>query len=127
MTLGVTDRLGMPPTWLRFGSPASRGRQDQGKICWKYVCFENHAWPQFNLNEDPYEEMNLAQLNRYRPERKKMIACLKQWGRRHRRSFRDTGRLNVPPDTPLDAAWAAIRIGCDGETAGVVAPRPVFL
>jgi hypothetical protein len=46
---------------------------------WKYVCFENHSWVQFNLNEDPYEEVNLAQLNRYRPERKKLIAGLKQW------------------------------------------------
>jgi arylsulfatase A-like enzyme len=46
---------------------------------WKYVCFENRSWLQFNLNEDPYEEMNLAQLNHYRPERQKMIARLKQW------------------------------------------------
>jgi hypothetical protein len=47
---------------------------------WKYVCFENHSWLQFNLNEYPYEEMNLSQLDRYRPERKKLIAQLRQWG-----------------------------------------------
>jgi arylsulfatase A-like enzyme len=59
---------------------------------WKYVCFENHSWLQFNLNEDPYEEMNLAQLDRYRPERKKLIARLKQWGA-------DTGdRFAIPED-----------------------------
>ena len=46
---------------------------------WKYVCFENQSWLQFNLNEDPYEEINLAQLDRYRPERRKSIARLKQW------------------------------------------------
>ena len=32
----------------------------------------------FNLNEDPYKEMNLARLHHYRPERRKMIARLKQ-------------------------------------------------
>lgn len=59
---------------------------------WKYVCFENRSWLQFNLNDDPYEEMNLAQLNRYRPERKKMIARLKQW-------VADTGdRFALPED-----------------------------
>jgi len=30
------------------------------------------------LNEDPYKEMNLARLHHYRPERRKMIARLKQ-------------------------------------------------
>ena len=46
---------------------------------WKYVCFENRSWLQFNLNDDPYEEVNVAQLDHYRPERKKLIARLKQW------------------------------------------------
>ena len=46
---------------------------------WKYVCFENRSWMQFNLNEDPYEEANLAQNNKYRAERKKLIDRLKQW------------------------------------------------
>ena len=60
---------------------------------WKYVCFENHSWLQFNLNEDPYEEMNLAQLDRYRPERKKLIAQAETVGRRYRGSIRNTGGL----------------------------------
>jgi arylsulfatase A-like enzyme len=47
---------------------------------WKYVCFENQSWLHFNLNDDPYEQANLAQNNRYRAERNKLIARLKQWG-----------------------------------------------
>ncbi|HEY3936842.1 MAG TPA: sulfatase [Bryobacteraceae bacterium] len=46
---------------------------------WKYTCFENRSWLMFNLNEDPYEEADLAQNNRFRAERKKLIARLKQW------------------------------------------------
>jgi arylsulfatase A-like enzyme len=46
---------------------------------WKYACFENSSWLLFNLNEDPFEEANLAQNNRYRAERKKLIARLRQW------------------------------------------------
>lgn len=46
---------------------------------WKYVCFENRSWLMFNLNDDPYEEADLAQNNRYRAERRKLIARLKQW------------------------------------------------
>lgn len=46
---------------------------------WKYVCFENRSWLMFNLNDDPYEEADLAQNNRYRAERKKLIARLRQW------------------------------------------------
>ncbi|MCU1263188.1 MAG: sulfatase [Bryobacterales bacterium] len=46
---------------------------------WKYVCFENRSWLLFNLNDDPFEEANLAQNNKFRAERKKMIGRLKQW------------------------------------------------
>ncbi len=46
---------------------------------WKYVCFENQAWLMFNLNEDPYEEANLAFNNKYRAERIKLEARLRQW------------------------------------------------
>jgi arylsulfatase A-like enzyme len=46
---------------------------------WKYVCFENLSWLMFNLNEDPYEEANLAQNNAFRAERKKLLTRLKQW------------------------------------------------
>lgn len=59
---------------------------------WKYVCLENTSWLMFNLNEDPYEQANLAFNNRYRAERKKLITRLKQW-------VADTGdRFGVPED-----------------------------
>jgi arylsulfatase A-like enzyme len=46
---------------------------------WKYACFENRSWLMFNLNDDPYEQANLAQNNKYRAERKKMLARVQQW------------------------------------------------
>jgi arylsulfatase A-like enzyme len=46
---------------------------------WKYVCFENLSWLMFNLNEDPYEEANLAQNNGFIAQRKRLLARLKQW------------------------------------------------
>lgn len=58
---------------------------------WKYVCIDNRSWLQFNLNDDPYEEVNLAQLDRYLPERKKLIARLQQW-------VADTGDHFAIPD-----------------------------
>ncbi len=59
---------------------------------WKYLCFENRSWLMFNLNDDPYEEADLAQNNLYRAERKKMISRLKQW-------VGDTGdRFATPED-----------------------------
>ncbi len=59
---------------------------------WKYACFENRSFVMFNLNEDPFEEANLAQNNRFRPERKKLIARLKQW-------VTDTGdQFAIPAD-----------------------------
>jgi arylsulfatase A-like enzyme len=59
---------------------------------WKYVCFENRSWLMFNLNDDPYEEANLAQNNKYRVERKKMIVRLNQW-------VADTGdKFVIPAD-----------------------------
>jgi hypothetical protein len=46
---------------------------------WKYVCLKNQSWLMFNLNEDPYEEANLAFNEGFRAERLKLIARLKQW------------------------------------------------
>lgn len=39
----------------------------------------------FNLNDDPYEQVNKAHNNKFRAERQKLIARLKQW-------VSDTGR-----------------------------------
>ena len=59
---------------------------------WKYACFENTSWMLFNLNEDPYEQMNLAHNNLYRAERQKLIGRLKQW-------VADTGdQFAIPTD-----------------------------
>jgi arylsulfatase A-like enzyme len=99
-------RMGQPPAnadpdsaFLQYVVPADQldtpNSPYRGLVTrdgWKYVCLENRSWLQFNLNDDPYEEMNLAQMNRYRPERKKMIARLKQW-------VADTGdRFAIPQD-----------------------------
>jgi len=46
---------------------------------WKYVCFEGMPWLMFNLNEDPYEQVNLAHNANYAGRRKKLNDRLKQW------------------------------------------------
>ncbi len=46
---------------------------------WKYVAFEGQSWLLYNLNEDPYEQVNLAHNNRYRAERKRAIDRVRQW------------------------------------------------
>jgi hypothetical protein len=59
---------------------------------WKYCCFENRSWLLFNLNEDPFEEANLAYNNGYRTQRDRLIRRLKQW-------VADTGdRFAIPED-----------------------------
>jgi arylsulfatase A-like enzyme len=58
---------------------------------WKYVCFENMPWLLFNLNEDPFELMNLAHNNSYRAQRKRLIERVKQW-------VSDTGDEFAVPD-----------------------------
>jgi arylsulfatase A-like enzyme len=57
---------------------------------WKYVCFDGISWLMFNLNEDPYEQANLAHNVKYRDQRKKLTERLRQW-------VRDTGdKFNIP-------------------------------
>lgn len=76
------------------GHPESINTAYRGVVTkdgWKYACFENRSFVMFNLNDDPYEEANFAQNNRYRPERKKLIARLKQWSA-------DTGDTFAIPD-----------------------------
>jgi arylsulfatase A-like enzyme len=46
---------------------------------YKYVCFEKIPWLLFNLNEDPYEEMNLAHNKKYGKLRKRLNDRLQQW------------------------------------------------
>jgi len=58
---------------------------------WKYCCFANTSWMMFDLNEDPYELVNLAHDNKVRVERQKLIERLKQW-------ISDTGDKFEVPD-----------------------------
>jgi arylsulfatase A-like enzyme len=59
---------------------------------WKYACFENMSWTLFNLNDDPYEQANLAHNNAYAVERKRLIERLRQW-------VNDTGdKFTLPAD-----------------------------
>jgi arylsulfatase A-like enzyme len=46
---------------------------------WKYVCFEGQPWMLFDLNEDPYEMVNLATNTLYRDRRKKLQERLADW------------------------------------------------
>ncbi len=48
---------------------------------WKYACFEGCSWLMFNLNEDPYEQMNLAHDNHtlHLAKRRELIAELAGW------------------------------------------------
>ncbi len=58
---------------------------------WKYVCLENQSWMMFNLNDDPYELVNVAFNSAYAPQRRKLIARLNQW-------VLDTGDKFTIPD-----------------------------
>ena len=46
---------------------------------WKYVALENQPWLLFNLNEDPYEQANLAHNMAFRVQRKRLHDRLAKW------------------------------------------------
>lgn len=46
---------------------------------WKYVCFEHTPWLMFNLNDDPYEQVNLAHNSRHAKKRKVLHERLVRW------------------------------------------------
>lgn len=46
---------------------------------WKYVALEGQPWMLHNLNEDPYEQANLAFNSAFRTERKRLHDRLAQW------------------------------------------------
>jgi arylsulfatase A-like enzyme len=54
---------------------------------WKYACVPNGEWLMFNLNDDPYEQNNLAFNTQYRQKRDEMKALLRQWIERTGDSF----------------------------------------
>lgn len=54
---------------------------------WKYVCFEKMPWLMFNLNDDPYEEINLCHNSRFYPQQRRMLEELRSWVERTEDSF----------------------------------------
>ena len=46
---------------------------------WKYAAVEGQPWLLFNLNEDPYEQCNLAFNSIYKHERRRLQDRLAQW------------------------------------------------
>ena len=55
---------------------------------WKYVCFENTPWMLYNLNDDPYELMNLAHNTVYADMRGRLNNRLREWIDKTGDSFR---------------------------------------
>jgi len=81
---GVDDEpdsayLGIPvPT----GHPESVDRPWRGIVTrdnWKYVCLDGVPWLMFNLEEDPYELVNLAHDRTYAARRAQLHARLERW------------------------------------------------
>jgi arylsulfatase A-like enzyme len=69
--------LPVPP-----GHPQSVDRAWRGLVTrdgWKYACFEDQPWLLFDLNEDPYELVNLAHDPAYHAVRARMHDRLRQW------------------------------------------------
>lgn len=46
---------------------------------WKYVCLEGRQWLMFDLNEDPFEQVNLAFNPRHAARRRELNARLARW------------------------------------------------
>ncbi|GIN70696.1 sulfatase/phosphatase [Bacillus sp. J14TS2] len=46
---------------------------------WKYVCFEGASWLLFNLNEDPFEQINLAHNPFYLEKKRQLQERLQKW------------------------------------------------
>lgn len=57
---------------------------------WKYVALEGQPWLMFHLNDDPYEQVNLAHNTRFGVERRRLQDRLAAW-------IADTGdRFGLP-------------------------------
>ena len=46
---------------------------------WKYIVLEGQPWMLFNLNEDPYEQVNLALNRKYASQRERLQTRLARW------------------------------------------------
>ena len=60
---------------------------------WKYVCLEGQPFMMYNLNEDPYEQVNLACNSQYYGKQRELRARLAQW-------IEQTGDEFSLPDEP---------------------------
>ncbi len=49
---------------------------------WKYACFDNMHWLMFNLNNDSYEQVNLAHNPKYAKKRNELLEQLVLWGKK---------------------------------------------
>ena len=54
---------------------------------WKYAVLEGQPWLMYNLNEDPYEMVNVAILGRAKAQRKRLQGILADWIERTGDSF----------------------------------------
>ena len=64
------------------GHPDSADRQYRGVLTadnWKYVCTEEGDWLLFNLNDDPYEECNLAFNTKAARKREELRQLTRDW------------------------------------------------
>ena len=46
---------------------------------WKYACVKNGEWLLFDLNNDPYEQTNLAFHTSFKKKRSEMKTLLQEW------------------------------------------------
>jgi arylsulfatase A-like enzyme len=67
---------------------------------WKYVVLEHQPWLLFNLNEDPYEQVNLAHNSVHWPDRRRMHALL------HAKLAEVGDAFPLPADAPASATHA---------------------
>jgi arylsulfatase A-like enzyme len=85
--LGSENRMSVPESaYLQLvrptGHPDSIDRPWRGLVTrdrWKYVCLEGQPLAMFNLNEDPYEQANLAFNTAFRRPRQRLQEMLADW------------------------------------------------
>ncbi len=78
------------PGWGPTGFAVDRERPWRGIVTaggWKYAVLEHQPWVMYNLNEDPYELVNLALDRRYLAQRKCLQTQLAQWLKRNGDDF----------------------------------------
>ena len=83
-----TKKRGLEPDSLFMQSVIPTGHGDSIEFAWrgvvtqdgwKYVCFQHQHWLLYNLNEDPYEQVNLACNPKYSKVRSRLKNELEKW------------------------------------------------